>query len=121
MDESHRESQERYQKGGSNRAKARQIDDWMSAILPTLELSSLRSQLECWNTGKMACPPRPETGTGSGGATGYAHATVFTAYECLTFHCRILTCQVWAREYCVLGNSDFGLLENFILTWEGIC
>ena len=77
MDESYRESQERYQKGGSNRAKARQIDDWMSAILPTLELSSLRSQLECWNTGKM--------------------------------------------EYWVLGNWDFGLLEKFILTWEGIC
>ena len=53
MDESYRESQERYQKGGSDRAKARQIDDWMSAILPTLELSSLRSQLEYWNTGIM--------------------------------------------------------------------
>ncbi len=53
MDESYRESQERYQKRGSNRAKARQIDDWMSAILPTLELSSLRSQLECWNNGTM--------------------------------------------------------------------
>ena len=85
MDESYRASQERYQKGSSNRAKARQIDDWMSAILPT-ELSSLRLQpveslqvvrLECWNTGKM--------------------------------------------EYWVLGNWDFGLLEKFILTWEGIC
>jgi len=51
MDESYRESQERYQKGGSDRAKARQIDDWMLAILPTLELSSLRSQLEYWNNG----------------------------------------------------------------------
>ena len=44
-----------------------------------------------------ARPPRPETGTGSGGATGCGYATVFTAYECLTFHHRILTCQVWAR------------------------
>ena len=41
------------------------------------EVSSLCSQLECWNTGKM--------------------------------------------EYWVLGNWDFGLLEKFILTWEGIC
>ena len=31
------------------------------------------------------------------GATGCGYATVFTAYECLTFHHRILTCQVWAR------------------------
>jgi len=36
----------------------------------------------------MACP----------GATGFGYATVFTAYECLAFHHRILTCQVWARE-----------------------
>ena len=36
---------------------------------------------------KPACP----------GATGCGYATVFTAYECLTFHHRILTCQVWAR------------------------
>ena len=35
----------------------------------------------------MACP----------GATGFGYATVFTAYECLAFHHRILTCQVWAR------------------------
>ncbi len=27
------------------------------------------------------------------GATGCGYATVFTAYECLTFHHRILTCQ----------------------------
>jgi len=31
------------------------------------------------------------------GATGCGYASVFTAYECLTFHHRILTCQVWAR------------------------
>jgi len=31
------------------------------------------------------------------GATGCGYPTVFTAYECLTFHHRILTCQVWAR------------------------
>ena len=31
------------------------------------------------------------------GATGCGYATVFTAYECLTFNHRILTCQVWAR------------------------
>jgi hypothetical protein len=31
------------------------------------------------------------------GATGCGYATVSTAYECLTFHNRILTCQVWAR------------------------
>ena len=31
------------------------------------------------------------------GATGCGYTTVFTAYECLTFHHRILTCQVWAR------------------------
>jgi len=37
---------------------------------------------------KPACP----------GATGCGYATVFTAYECLTFHHRILTCQVWARD-----------------------
>ena len=44
-----------------------------------------------------ARPPRPETGTGSGGATGCGYATVFTDYECLTLHHRILPCQVWAR------------------------
>jgi hypothetical protein len=43
------------------------------------------------------------------GATGYAHATVFTAYECLTFHCRILTCQVWARG---LGQGHKGTNSN---------
>ncbi len=31
------------------------------------------------------------------GATGCGYATVFTAYKCLAFHHRILTCQVWAR------------------------
>jgi len=36
---------------------------------------------------KPACP----------GARGCGYATVFTAYECLTFDHRILTCQVWAR------------------------
>jgi len=41
----------------------------------------------------MACP----------GATGFGYATVFTAYECLAFHHRILTCQVWAREYWNVG------------------
>jgi len=36
---------------------------------------------------KPACP----------GATGCEYTNVFTAYECLVFHHRILTCQVWAR------------------------
>ena len=36
---------------------------------------------------KSACP----------GATGSGYATVFTAYEFLTFHYCILTNQVWAR------------------------
>ena len=31
------------------------------------------------------------------GATGCGYTTVFTHYECLTLHHRILTCQVWAR------------------------
>jgi len=31
------------------------------------------------------------------GATGCGYTNVFTAYECLTLHHRILTCQVWAR------------------------
>ena len=44
-----------------------------------------------------ACPPRPETETGSGGATGCGYATALTGYECLVLHHRILTCQVWAR------------------------
>ncbi len=46
----------------------------------------------------MACPPRPETWTGSGGATGCGYTTIFTHYECLTLHHHILPCQVWARE-----------------------
>ncbi len=38
------------------------------------------------------------------GATGFGYATVFTAYQCIAFHHRILTCQVWARE---CWNSRF--------------
>ncbi len=40
-----------------------------------------------------ACPPRPETGTGSGGATGCGYATALTAYDGLAFHHRILINQ----------------------------
>jgi len=50
--------------------------------------------MECWPC-MPACP----------GATGCGYATVFTAYQCLTFHNRILTYQVWARG---LGQ---GILE----------
>jgi len=45
----------------------------------------------CWDQPikpiQPACP----------GATGCGYTTVFTAYECLTFHHRTLTYQVWAR------------------------
>jgi len=80
------------------------------------------------------------------GATGCGYATVFTAYECLTFHHRILTCQVWARAcpgatasenshiltcqvwardywsdgikgFWEMGNSD---IERFLLTVKSI-
>ncbi len=47
------------------------------------------------NSIKSACP----------GATGYGYAIVFTAYDSLTFHCHILTCQVWARG---LGQGIMG-------------
>jgi len=48
---------------------------------------------------KSACP----------GATGCGYATVFTAYECFTFHHRILTCQVWARG---LGQGSSLIITN---------
>jgi hypothetical protein len=41
----------------------------------------------------QVCPPRPETETGSGGATGCGYAIVFSVYDFLAFHHRILTCQ----------------------------
>jgi len=41
-------------------------------------------------------------------ATGCGYKTVFTAYECLTFRHRILTCQVWARG---LGQGQLPCLN----------
>jgi hypothetical protein len=42
------------------------------------------------------------------GATGCEYTTVFTAYECLIFHHRILPCQVWARG---LGQGFYNTLR----------
>ncbi len=53
---------------------------------------------------KPACP----------GATRCGYTTVFTDYECLTFHHRILPCQVWARDLEFLTEKqDFRSDTNY--------
>jgi len=52
------------------------------------------------------------------GATGCGYTTVLTAYECLTFHHRILPCQVWARG---LGQGHKKLtieLGDLVSWWQ---
>jgi len=70
--------------------------------------------------GKSARPPRPETETGSGGATGCEYTTVFTAYECLTLHHRILPCQPALARRDV-GIQLFSLIMNASLCITAFC
>jgi len=59
---------------------------------------------------KPACP----------GATGCGYTNVFTAYECLTFHNRILTCQP-ALVRRDVGIQMFSLLMNASLSITASC
>ena len=61
--------------------------------------------------GMMACPPRPETGTGSGGAKACEYAMAFSAYEWLTFHYRTLACQP-ALARCDVNIQLLSVLVN---------
>ena len=54
------------------------------------------------------------------GATGCGYATVFTAYECLTFHHRILTCQP-ALVRRDVDMQLFSLLMNASLCITASC
>jgi len=51
------------------------------------------------------------------GATGSGYPTVFTAYQCLTFYHRVLTCQVWARGLGQ-GHQDTKAKYEFITLSE---
>ena len=48
------------------------------------------------------------------GATGCGYTTVLIAYECFTFHHRILAYQVWARV-ALLVSSIVGRLRHSLL------
>jgi len=47
----------------------------------------------------MACPPRPETGTGSGGASSPEQVAIAAIFLKLSLLNRAYANQVWAREY----------------------
>ena len=44
--------------------------------------------------------------SGSESATESKHAIAFSAYECLTYHYRILACRVWAKVLQAICVKD---------------
>ena len=85
------------------------------------ELSSLRSQLECWPALPVPRPGRDREARLAWNTMLSLQYLGSRSHKIQPLQARSGPGNTGKMEYWVLGNWDFGLLEKFILTWEGIC